>query len=605
MQAMEMKDLPADRPIRGAVGRGVRAVIVVTGNIRHSNNGDLVVVSRGDCCEADTRGRVIVGKDGVESPVRRAGGLVPENTIKLEDFVAGPEGARISVLSQDNLVKALGRKSPAENAEQAAEYAAKMLLVRKVPVFRHLNHEQTESVVSALKLQHCTKDALVIEQGSCGSSMYVISRGEVSIFINNNLVRTQGRNACFGERALLFDERRTATVKVTSETAEIWTIDKATFGEIVKGKMREDLINRIKIQDTKVAITDLRPVRVIGTGAFSVVRLVEHKRTGVRYALKSVRKQHGRIPKDMVNECSILLENDHPFVLYVVKTFETDLRVCMLTELLTGGDLHGAIRQIPTVLSRRQAQFYIGSLVIAIEALWDRNIIYRDLKPENVMLDSQGYLKIIDFGISKKLKEGESRTFTTVGTPHYMAPEVMQGRGYGIEVDIWSMGIMLFEFVCGYLPFADDLEEPAEVCTAVFTNRLCFPHMYRDSSGRELIQGLLCRHPEQRLGAGANGCADIKSAAFFRIRDGSSEELFDKIMGRELDPPLVPHGETYCDDEEMEVDKLSDAADLFEERENGRAEDSRNSSKEADWDSHSASKASSGHRSASKASRAS
>jgi len=567
VQAMEMKDCEAGKPLGDVLSGGARAVIVVEGLIEHPGacGQDPVTVSRGVCCEADSSG-FVMAQDAAQSPVQRHSSSSSEVSLRLGDFTAGEGGARISILSQDGLVFALGRRLSAASAEQASEYAGKMLLVRKVPCFRHLNQEQTNSVVSALRLKHYSQEELVIKQGSLGDSMFVISRGEVSIYINDRLIRTQGRNACFGERALLFDERRTATVKVSSAHAEIWTIDKATFGEIIKGKMQEDLIRRIQLQDTQVTLQDLRPVKVIGTGAFSVVRLVEHKRTGVRYALKSVKKQHGKIPADMVNECSILLENDHPFILYVVKTFETELRVCMLTELITGGDLHGAIRQIPTVLSRKQAQFYVGSLVIAIEALWDRNIVYRDLKPENVMLDAQGYLKIIDFGISKKLQDSESRTFTTVGTPHYMAPEVMQGRGYGIEVDLWSLGIMLFEFVCGYLPFADDLDEPAEVCAAVLTQKLQFPRAYRDGSGKDLIAGLLCRWPERRLGAGSNGCADVKAAPFFRLERGDPHQLFDKIMGRELDPPLVPCGETYCEDEEVEAaERLSDAEDLFEE----------------------------------------
>ena len=139
-------------------------------------------------------------------------------------------------------------------------------------------------------------------------------------------------------------------------------------------------------QDTKVSLQDLRPVRVIGTGAFSTVRLVEHARTGVRYALKSVKKHNGETPPEMKNECAILLENDHPFVLRVVKTFQTANRVAMLTELVTGGDLHAAIRTIPCALTSEQAQFYVASLILAIEAVWDRNIVYRDLKPENVMV---------------------------------------------------------------------------------------------------------------------------------------------------------------------------------------------------------------------------
>merc|ERR1711972_1259256 len=168
--------------------------------------------------------------------------------------------------------------------------------------------------------------------------------------------------------------------------------------------------------------------------------------------------------------------NDHPFIMKIVKIYDTPKGVYMLTELITGGELHAAIRQIPTTLTRKQAAFYTGSLVIVLEELSERNIVYRDLKPENVMLDQQGYLKLIDFGMAKKLEEGKTKTFTMMGTPHYMAPEVMRGHGYGTEVDIWSFGVMLYEFVCGYLPFADDLEDPTEVCTAVLKDAMSFPN---------------------------------------------------------------------------------------------------------------------------------
>merc|ERR1719401_1270321 len=388
--------------------------------------------------------------------------------------------------------------------------------MKKVPIFRHLSKKQSEDVVAALQPKCYSRGTRVIEQGQIGDSFFVIAHGEVTVTIDGKLIRTQSRNACFGERALLFDERRSATVEVSSEFAELWTIDKATFSNIVRGMMRQELMYRIGLQDTRVELNDLRSVRIIGTGASSVVRLVENRHSKVRYALKTVKKLNGKVPVAMENECSILAENDHPFVVYVVKTFQTPTRLCMLMELATGGDLHGAIRLIPTALTRRQAQFYTGSLVIAIEALWDRNIVYRDLKPENVMLDAQGYLKIIDFGVSKKLGERESRTFTMVGTPHYMAPEVMRGHGYGTEVDLWSLGVLLFEFVCGYLPFADELDDPTEVCTAVLKDPLTFPLRYKDQNGRALMQGLLCRQPKKRLGAGINGFEDIKNAEFFR-----------------------------------------------------------------------------------------
>merc|ERR1719491_785827 len=115
-------------------------------------------------------------------------------------------------------------------------------------------------------------------------------------------------------------------------------------------------------------------MKVIGSGGFGIVRLVEHCRTGMRYALKRCKKIDGEVPAEIKHESELLGENDHPFIMHTVKTFETLRSVYMLTELITGGDLYGAIRELPDVLSRDQAQFYTGSLTLVLEALYDRNI---------------------------------------------------------------------------------------------------------------------------------------------------------------------------------------------------------------------------------------
>merc|ERR1712039_93549 len=171
------------------------------------------------------------------------------------------------------------------------------------------------------------------------------------------------------------------------------------------------------------------------------------------------------------------------------------------------------IRTIPTVLSRKQAQFYAAGTLLGLNALWDRNIIFRDLKPENIMIDNVGYPKIIDFGISKKLA-GDEKTFTCVGTPHYMAPEVMRQKGYGLDVDLWSLGVMAFEFVCGQLPFADDADDPAEVCAVVLKGEFQFPDRYKDRDGRDFIGALLPK-PQKRLGA-ARKTNDIWAHAYLK-----------------------------------------------------------------------------------------
>merc|ERR1740139_925434 len=127
------------------------------------------------------------------------------------------------------------------------------------------------------------------------------------------------------------------------------------------------------------------------------------------------------------------------------------------------------------------------------------------------MLDHQGYLKIIDFGIAKKLSG--ARTFTTVGTPHYMAPEVMKGKGYGFQVDDWAMGIILFELVIGELPFANDLDSAQEVCVAVIKGKLEIPPWYKDQGGMELMRGLICHDVKGRLGA--KGFEELRNTPWF------------------------------------------------------------------------------------------
>jgi cGMP-dependent protein kinase len=477
---------------------------------------------------------------------------------------AGPSGCRLGVLSEEEFAKTLKRLGLEAGSEEAGDATRKMTVIRKVPAFRHLNEEQVAKLVNAFKLATFKKRDKVFQQGETGSEFYVIASGEVSILIGGKLIRNMGSNAYFGERALLFEEPRTATVEVISAEAQIWSVDKAVFSQIVKGKMQQVLMERIKLQDTSVTLKELKHTKVIGIGSAGTVRLVQHKQTQMRYALKRVRKKQNKVPSEVARECKLLAENDHPMVMHLVKTFETSKSVYMLTELITGGELHAAIRKIPTVLSRVQSQFYTGSLVLVLEALADRFIVYRDLKPENVMLDAQGYLKLVDFGISKKLQPSKPQTFTVIGTPHYMAPEILTGRGYSLEVDIWSLGVMLFEFVCGYLPFADELDDPTEVCQAVLRSPLKFPSRYKDQEGRACIEGMLRRHPKKRLGGGISGYEALKAAPYFLAGHGDAADrgsaLFNKIMGRELEPPLVPASEQYSED--VDGATLSDAGEL-------------------------------------------
>mmetsp|Transcript_3614 Transcript_3614/g.7922 ORF Transcript_3614/g.7922 Transcript_3614/m.7922 type:complete len:565 (+) Transcript_3614:173-1867(+) len=452
------------------------------------------------------------------------------------------------------------KKSPEEEQEDA-----KMQIIRDVYIFRHLAEIQLEHLVRQFELLTYKKGENIVTQSKIGCRFFVISTGEVAVKIDDTVVRHLGKNAYFGERALLFDEPRTASVEVVSATAECWGVSKATFLAMLNEKMHQLLMYRIRLQDTSISMDDLRTLKCIGAGAMGSVELVIHKKTFTHYALKKVSKEDGVTPERCLTEVHLLAMNDHPFVLHLVKTFETPAEMCILTELVTGGELFAAIRTFPTNLSRRDAQFYVGSLTLALEALHHRRILYRDLKPENILLDAQGYVKMIDFGVAMKMDK-KHRTFTVIGTPHYMAPEMIRGRGYGLLVDIWAMGVILYEMVCGYLPFGNEFEIPQDVFKAVINGSLTFPDVYKDADGMDLIQALLRPSIKDRLGvggyteikevpwfqkAGGFGCSSqLLSSSQFLGEDHKGPSLFDGLLARELEPPLIPDISELLEDEE-------------------------------------------------------
>merc|ERR1712176_131366 len=225
---------------------------------------------------------------------------------------------------------------------------------------------------------------------------------------------------------------------------------------------------------------------------------------------------------------------------------ETEDSVCMVTELLNGGDLFDLISHVRRTsrhgFTREEAKFYMGSLIIGLNALHSRNVVHRDLKPENVMIDSVGYVRLIDFGGSKKL-DSQGRTFTVMGTCLYLAPEIVNPKrpGYGLSVDFWSLGVVLHELVCGCHPFGADAKmDPKQILKAVRRGSkvpIEFPTEYSDKSGRDLIQALLESDPDKRLGAGAMGIRDIKAHAFFECDKGKCS-LFDRLAAFEIEPPF-------------------------------------------------------------------
>ena len=407
------------------------------------------------------------------------------------------EPANVAFLSKIQLESLLGSPLSAIFARNEA-----LVVLKRVLIFKTFSTEKLSLLLSAMETAEYDSDDCIVTQGEEGNAFFIVLSGRVQIEKDGTVVRTITKHDYFGERSILFSEPRTATVKAQGPVT-CWILRKEVFAKIVDDPVRRHLIERIQLQDASVRLEDLRPVRSLGKGMFGQVTLCVNIYKATLYALKTVSRQKVRLydlSENLLLERHVLLQLDHSLIMKLVRTFKDQDRLYFLLEYVHGQDLFDVLRVLG-LLQDQDAKFYTACLVLILEHLHEREIIYRDLKPENIMIDDVGYPRLIDFGTAKILTQG--RTFTTVGTPHYTAPEVLLGKGYGISADYWSLGVMLYEFICGQVPFGEDEEDTYAVYEKVLRDTLVYPRtLSQHFPARNLIETLLNRNPSARTAGG-------------------------------------------------------------------------------------------------------
>ncbi|XP_072904292.1 microtubule-associated serine/threonine-protein kinase 4-like isoform X19 [Hemitrygon akajei] len=279
---------------------------------------------------------------------------------------------------------------------------------------------------------------------------------------------------------------------------------------------------------------DFETMKLISNGAYGAVYLVRHKETKQRFAMKKINKQNlilrNQIQQAFV-ERDILTFAENPFVVSMYCSFETKRHLCMVMEYVEGGDCATLLKNMGP-LPVDMARLYFAETVLALEYLHNYGIVHRDLKPDNLLVTSLGHIKLTDFGLSKvglmnmttNLYEGhiekDAREFVdkqVCGTPEYIAPEVILRQGYGKPVDWWAMGIILYEFVVGCVPFFGDT--PEELFGQVISDEINWPEGDEApaSEAQELITLLLRQNPLERMGTG--GAYEVKQHRFFHDLD--------------------------------------------------------------------------------------
>lgn len=252
-----------------------------------------------------------------------------------------------------------------------------------------LPSSKIEILVQKIGQEKYAKDEFIINQGDKGTKFYIIKSGKVDVFINNSYIRTLGSNQHFGERALFFNEKRSASIKAIEEV-ELFCLDSNDFSEIMEENLKEYLLNRLHLQDNRVELEDLVYIHEIGQGSYGTVCLVQSVKTKFCYAIKSLPKSiisSSDLKDNIQLEKDILLRVDHPFISKLVKTLKDDDNIYFLMEYIKGKDLFDSIREIG-ILNKYQTQFYGASMMLVIEYLHKNRFIYRDIKPENIIVQS-------------------------------------------------------------------------------------------------------------------------------------------------------------------------------------------------------------------------
>ncbi|XP_055382007.1 cGMP-dependent protein kinase 1 [Condylostylus longicornis] len=442
--------------------------------------------------------------------------------------------------------------------------------LKSAPFLEELSDEVLLRVCELLKRKFFPTDTRIIRQGDKGDLFFIIRGGSVTIKKTDEngqerIVDRRKREQYFGEQALLNCDQRLASVYADPPGTECLILDREAFinylgtiAELKKKPKDRDIQPDIKIPSSQfdfIKLKDLKKVTCLGAGAFGVVDLVTYNEK-FSFALKVIKKidviKQGQIDHIYNEKLVMSICRNSPFIIELYNTFRDTKYVYFLMEACLGGDVWTIMYQ-RKFFDEKTARFISGCVVEAFDFLHTRNIIYRDLKPENLMVTPDGYCKLVDFGFAKRLVTS-SKTNTFAGTPEYVAPEIILDRGHDRAVDYWALGILIYELLAGRTPFrgTNQMKIYQQILTGIDAVKMSAKIT---KHAQNLIKSLCKQTPAERLGYQRRGILDIKKHSWY---DGFD---WNKLRNRQMSSPIKRPINSYIDTQYFPTKFENDGSD--------------------------------------------
>ena len=481
--------------------------VIISGNFVYKNNNESKIIAKRS---------QLFGEDYLDN----------KNSTKKYTIYAEGECRVMKLLIKDAL-KAMNIKIKSNKIISFLEHLNYM---QKTEMFRNTSINKLIQICSLMKKEKFDPNEFIFEKGAKADKFYVIKKGSVIVWRDEKRIRELEKGNCFGELALLSNEPRSATLQA-KEYCTLYVLEKNDFINNIDKKLLEYLnVKMALLDDFNMSLKDFYFCKNLGQGKFGEVSLVHNNKHF--YAIKCVDRKEAEKQKHLIKyfleERRVLLELDHPFIMKLVRTFKNKENIFFLTNFINGKGLGKYLetKKEKTFRNKEETRFYISFLYVILDYLNSKGIAHRDLKPENIMINTQGYLQLIDFGTAKKIKDF---TCTIIGTAYYISPEILSGKGYSYSCDYWSVGIIAFEIYYNYYPFGNEANDPMEVYREVLKKDLTLPYN-GDPSVNSFIKAALNKKVSKRL----SSLEAAKRHSFFK--DFNWNDLIDL----QLKPPYIP-----------------------------------------------------------------